>query len=183
MVGCPRRLCGQFPPHPLFGSGGKEDKSYPPLTRIFAFFLLTDLQFAAIENRASILGGKLPVSPHYYFGFGLPSYALWVVATGFGALSGALIKDPALIGLDFVLPVYFLSILMAFRKRAMFAPVVGASGLVSVLVERTIGAPWHISLGALAGIGVAVIISMLKNKNGGNEDRGQNSIPEEASNG
>lgn len=139
-------------------------RPYSPLARFFAFFLLTDLQFACVENRASVFGGKLPVSPHYYFGFGIPSYALWVVATGFGALSGSLIEDPALIGLDFVLPIYFLTILLGFRRRSMFMPVVLASGLVSVLVERSIGAPWHISLGALAGIAVAVLISLSKSR-------------------
>lgn len=169
--------------HILYSAAAaRKIKSYPPLARIFAFFLLTDLQFAAIENRASILGGKLPVSPYYYFGFGIPSYALWIVATGLGALSGALIKDPAVIGLDFVLPVYFLSILMGFRKRDLFAPVVLASGLVSVLVERTVGAPWHISLGALAGVGIAVFLTMHKNRNGSDHRGGEKVIPKEASN-
>ena len=154
--------------HILYSAAAaKRISPYSRLSKVFAFFLLTDLQFASIENRASAFGGKRPVSAQYYFGFGISCYMLWILATGLGAISGALIKDPALIGLDFVLPIYFLSILMGFRKRSLFVPIVLTSGIVSVLVETTIGAPWHISLGALAGIAMAVGISL--GKSGSND--------------
>ncbi|MGB7288014.1 MAG: AzlC family ABC transporter permease, partial [Salaquimonas sp.] len=71
-----------------------------------ALFLLTDLQFASIENRYNNQTGAKWVSPSYYFAFGLPCYFLWIIATFLGALSGKLINDPAVIGLDFVLPIY-----------------------------------------------------------------------------
>jgi 4-azaleucine resistance transporter AzlC len=129
--------------------------------KAFGFFLLTDLQFAVTENRFSNFKGKRKITPSYYFGFGIFSYALWVTGTVVGAVFGSLIEDPALIGLDFVLPIYFLSILMGFRKRERFFPVVLVSGIVSLIVKNTLGAPWHISMGALAGIAAAVIFSMI----------------------
>ena len=131
------------------------------LQKAAAFFLLTDLQFAVVESRYSKFKGKVAISPAYYFAFGIAGYLTWVIMTFFGALSGALIKDPAIIGLDFVLPIYFLSILMGFRFRAHFYPVVLVSGVVAIFVERTLGAPWHISLGALAGIAAAVIATII----------------------
>ena len=128
--------------------------------KIVGLFLLTDLQFATTENRSLRMKRKREVSAAYYLSFGICCFALWVFATLLGAAFGALIKDPSIIGLDFVLPIYFLSILMGFRKRARFLPVVVVSGIVALLVKNTLGAPWHISLGALAGIAAAVIVSM-----------------------
>jgi len=144
-------------------------RAYPFGKKVLALFLLTDLQFAAVEGRYSRFEGKRRITPAYYFAFGLPCYVLWILATMFGALSGRRIKDPALIGLDFVLPIYFLSILMGFRGRRNFLPVVIISSIVAVLVERTIGAPWHISLGALAGIAGAVIASLMRHGAGASQ--------------
>ncbi len=127
-----------------------------------AFFLLTDLQYAVTEKRQEAFGGKWRTSPWYYFAFGVPCYLVWIVATGIGALSGRLITNPAAVGLDFILPIYFLSILMGFRGRSRFLPVVLTSGSVAGVVEHYIGAPWHISLGALAGIAVAMVLSAVR---------------------
>ncbi len=132
------------------------------LQKFWEFFLLTDLQFANTENRHEKSGGNVPVSAAYYFGFGIASYVLWVVATFIGAVSGSFISDPASIGLDFVLPIYFLSILMGFRRRSNFILTVLVSASVAVLVSNTLGAPWHISLGALAGIGASIVATLLQ---------------------
>jgi len=129
--------------------------------RLAAFFLMTDLQFSAVEarhtNKSKGKKSGQVISPQYYFTFGILGLTLWVVATIVGALFGKLIENPAMIGLDFMLPIYFLSILMGFRHRSSFLPVVITSSLVAVLVQKTIGAPWHISLGALAGVAAGVI--------------------------
>lgn len=130
--------------------------------KLGGYFLLTDLQFAVVEKRFDAFNGKRRISPWYYFTFGLACYLTWVLATGLGALSGALIKDPALIGLDFILPIYFLTILMGFRTRSRFLPIVLTSGVVAVVVDQNLGSPWHISIGALAGIAVAVVLRLMK---------------------
>ena len=120
------------------------------------FFFLTDLQWAATEQRAD---KKLEVTPAWYFGYALPLYGLWVVMTGVGAFFGAFIDDPARYGFDFLIPIYFLIILIGFRKRTNFFPVLIVSALASYVLFQTVGPPWHISIGALAGIAVAAIIA------------------------
>ena len=133
---------------------------FPPLAKLASFFLLTDLQFAVVEKRYENFSGKRLITLTYYFAFGIAGYFLWIAATAIGALFGSLIEDPALIGLDFVLPIYFLTILMGFRARRNFVPVVLVSAIVAVVVEKTLGAPWHISLGALCGVATAILLSL-----------------------
>ncbi len=124
------------------------------LQKAAAFFLLTDIQFAGAEARAA----RDPhgrISAAYYFGMGIPIYVMWVATAVLGALFGKLIKHPEQWGLDFILPIYFLAVLMGFRTRERFVLIVLASGIVSMLAYKTLGTPWHISLGAFAGIGAA----------------------------
>lgn len=118
-----------------------------------AFFLLVDPVFGAAEARAS--GQKLTKT--YYFVYGIVLYVGWLAATLAGAVFGALIDDPRAYGLDFILPVYFLTLLMTFRFRSLFYPVALASAAVSILVYVTIGPPWHVTIGGFAGIAFAAL--------------------------
>lgn len=115
---------------------------------------LSDPTFGAGEQRAE----RQALSPAYYFGFGASIYPLWLLATTTGALMGNLITNPHALGMDMLLSLYFLSLLMGFRARANWLTVVLASGLVSALVFKTIGSPWHIIFGAIVGILLAAII-------------------------
>ncbi|WP_075996832.1 AzlC family ABC transporter permease [Salaquimonas pukyongi] len=147
--------------HILYSAAiGSKISHFPPLAKLAAFFLLTDLQFAVVEKRHENSAGRLVITLAYYFAFGLSGYLMWISATAVGALFGSLIEDPALIGLDFILPIYFLSILMGFRSRRNFLPVVVVSAVVAVAVEKTLGAPWHISIGALCGVATAILLSL-----------------------
>ncbi|MBO0663832.1 AzlC family ABC transporter permease [Jiella sp. CQZ9-1] len=122
--------------------------------KALGFFLLVDPLFGVSEVRAA----RTQLTPTYYFSYGLVLYASWLVSTLIGATFGGLISDPAALGLDFVLPVYFLGLVMTFRKRHLFYPVAGTSLVVSVLAYKLFGPPWHVSLGGLAGIAVAAVI-------------------------
>jgi 4-azaleucine resistance transporter AzlC len=126
------------------------------LQKAAAFFLLTDIQFAAAEARAE-RDPQGRVSAAYYFGMGIPLYVMWVATAVLGALFGKLIDHPEQWGLDFILPIYFLAVLMGFRTRDRFVLIVLASGIVSMIAYKTLGTPWHISLGAFAGIGAAAL--------------------------
>ncbi|MCO5065404.1 MAG: AzlC family ABC transporter permease [Rhizobiaceae bacterium] len=117
------------------------------------YFLLTDPQFAEAESRA--LREPLPFA--WYLGLGLSIYFFWIAATLLGALFGRLIPDPHAIGLDFLLPIYFMGIVMGFRSRPMWLPIVLVSGGAAMLAYKYVGSPWHVSLGALAGIVLALI--------------------------
>ena len=124
-----------------------------------AFFFLTDPQYAASEARADL---RIPLTLTWYMGMALPIYVLWVVEAWIGALFGSLITDPAAFGIDFLLPIYFLGLVLGFRSRPGWLPVVIASGLGSVAAFYTVGSPWHVSLGALAGVIVALLLPPAK---------------------
>lgn len=143
--------------HILYSAAtGRRIAHFSFLQKLAGFFLLTDLQFAACEVRAGARGDGL-ITAAYYFGLGIPLYAGWILATFAGAYFGRFIEHPEQFGLDFILPIYFLAILMGFRKRRNFLLVALVSAGVSFVVYRTLGAPWHISLGALAGVAVAAL--------------------------
>ena len=140
--------------HILYSASiGRAIRHFSFLQKAAGFFLLTDIQFAAMEARSE----RQQLTPAYYFGFGLPLYAMWIGTTALGALFGKLVEHPEMLGLDFILPIYFLALLMGFRKRQRFVLVGCIAGLVSLLVFKTLGQPWHISLGALAGVAAAAI--------------------------
>lgn len=122
--------------------------------KYLGFFFLSDPTFGAGEQRAE----KQTLSPAYYFGFGASIYPLWLASTSAGALMGNLITNPRALGMDMLLSLYFLSLLMGFCARPNWLAVVLASGIVSTIVFKTIGSPWHIIIGAFVGIVLAAII-------------------------
>ncbi|MBZ3692513.1 AzlC family ABC transporter permease [Phyllobacterium calauticae] len=123
---------------------------------LLSYFLLTDPQYAETEKRAE---SGVPVTFAWYLGVATPIYVMWVVEAWIGGLFGNLIKDPHALGIDMLLPIYFLGLVMGFRKRSNWAPIVIASGIASIVAAKTIGSPWHVSIGALAGILTAVIVA------------------------
>ena len=131
--------------------------AFRPVARWPAFHLLIDPQYALAEKRVE---ERRPVGPAWWFGLGLPIYGLWVLECALGAAFGRLIESPASFGLDMILPIYFLALVMGFRARANWWPVIAASGLTALAVYHlpAIGPPWHVSLGALAGILTAALL-------------------------
>lgn len=142
--------------HVLYSAAlGRRLGLMPGWQKAVAFFFLTDPQYAAAEARAD---SRTPVTLVWYMGMAAPIYLLWVLEAWIGALFGSLITDPGALGIDFLLPIYFLGLVLGFRTRPNWLPVVIASGLGSVAAFYTVGSPWHVSLGALAGVAVAVIL-------------------------
>jgi len=142
--------------HVLYSAAlGRRMGLMPEWQKAIAFFFLTDPQYAATEARAD---KKKPVTLTWYMGMALPIYVLWVLEAWIGALFGRLITNPAALGIDFLLPIYFLGLVLGFRMRTNWLPVVIASGFGSVAAFYTVGSPWHVSLGALAGVVVAMIL-------------------------
>ena len=128
--------------------------------KVIAFFLLMDPLYAASEARAR----SLPITPSYFLAYGAILYGCWMAATFLGALFGALITNPAALGLDYVLPIYFTFLVMGFRRAKSFLPVALVSGGVSLLVWFWIGTPWNITLGGLAGLVLAAALSKPKHE-------------------
>ena len=142
--------------HVLYSASiARHIRHFTPVQKFFAFFLLIDPQYAESERRAE---HGLPVSFSWYLGFGLIIYFPWLINTAIGAVFGQLIGDPKVIGLDVLLPIYFLGLVLGFRKRDRFLPVVAASAVASVAAMHFVGSPWHVSIGALAGVLLAACL-------------------------
>lgn len=144
--------------HILYSAAiAKYIRHYTPLQKALAFFLLVDPQFADSIRRGESGQG---VGFSWYFGFGAVIYVCWSISTMIGAWFGKMIGNPASIGIDILLPVYFLGMVLAFRSRWGFFPVVIASAIGSVAAYHFVGSPWHVSLGAAAGILVATVLPL-----------------------
>lgn len=135
--------------HILYSASiGRKLHRFSPWQKAVAFFGLVDPQWAVCEKRAT----TRDVTIAFYAGVALPLYLCWVGSTAFGVAFGRLIADPAAFGLDFLLPVYFLALLMGFRGRPRWLPVVLASAAAGTLFHALVGPPWHVAAGASAGI-------------------------------
>jgi predicted branched-subunit amino acid permease len=96
----------------------------------------------------------------WYLGFGAMIYVPWVAMSAVGGALGSVIGNPADWGIDVLLPIYFLGLVLSFRKRGNFLVIATISAVVSVIAQHLIGAPWHISVGALAGILLAALLPL-----------------------
>jgi len=144
--------------HVLYSAAvGRYFNHFTTPQKALAFFFLVDPQYAETERRGE-RGER--ISFLWYLGMALPIYLVWISLTWLGAVFGSLVTDPALFGLDFLLPIYFLGLVIAFRSRANWLPVVVASGLVSLLAWHLVGSPWHVGIGAIAGIAVAAMMPL-----------------------
>lgn len=123
--------------------------------KALAFFVLTDPQFAETARKTE--AGQ-PVSFPWYMGMGLAMYVSWLVFSVVGGFLGQAIGDPRVIAIDVLLPVYFLGLVVGFRHKPAFYPVVAASALGSVVGYHFVGSPWHVSVGAVVGVAVAALL-------------------------
>ena len=76
------------------------------------------------------------------FRLGAPIWVCWVAETALGAYFGRFVNPHAL-GLDLLLPIYFLGLVMGFRKRAGCRSWRSAPWLR--LPPTIVGSPWHVS--------------------------------------
>ena len=104
--------------------------------------------------------GKVGFS--WYMGYALIVYAGWMIATIAGASLGNLIGDPKAAGFDVLLPVYFMGMVMGFRTRGNFYPIMLASAFGAIAAYHFVGSPWHVSIGAMTGILLAVVLPPAK---------------------
>ena len=148
--------------HILYGAAlGKKLGNFSPAEKFISFFFLSDPTFALAEKRFEE-GGKYPndvgLTAPYFLGASLGIYPVWVGATALGHIFGGLIENPERYGIDFILPIYFLVLLIGFRARANWFWVVVSSGTAAYVGLITLGSPWHISIGALVGITVGALL-------------------------
>lgn len=140
--------------HVLYSASiGRHMQAFSFSQKVLAFFLLVDPQYAACEARSN----RTTLRPAYYFAYAATVYTTWMTANALGATFGTLIEHPENFGIDFLLPLYFTGLVAGFHKRPQFFLVLAISCAVSWLSYFTLGSPWHITLGGLAGLCVAAL--------------------------
>ncbi len=141
--------------HVLYSASmGRKMRHWPAAGRLSGFFLMVDPNFALVELKA---GQRL--SAGYYLGLSLPMYLGWLAITAIGAGFGEVIGDTRVIALDFVFAAYFAFIVVGFRSRPNAVPVLIASAASGFGAHTLFGPPWHIALGAAAGITTAALLA------------------------
>ncbi|MFD1199474.1 AzlC family ABC transporter permease [Brucella gallinifaecis] len=135
---------------------GRRIRHFSFLQKAVAFFLLVDPQYAEVEIRAEA-GRKISFA--WYMGLGLTIYVCWLLETLIGALFGNLISNPYALGIDFLLPIYFLGMVMSFRHREHWWPVVVVSAVCAIVVYKFVGSPWHVTFGAVGGVILAAVLA------------------------
>ena len=112
--------------HVLYSAAfGRVVRHWTFLQKAVGFFFLTDPQFAQAEREHDSGRG---VGFAWYFGLGLTIWTLWVIEAFVGAWFGNLLPNTHRTGIDFLLPIYFLGLLMDFRQRPLWLPVVLVHG-------------------------------------------------------
>ncbi|OJY35978.1 MAG: branched-chain amino acid ABC transporter permease [Rhizobiales bacterium 65-9] len=140
--------------HILMGASlAPKMKTMPLPQRLFGLYFLTDEAWALAERRAL----TKPISFSYWMAVAILLPGAWVGATAIGAGLGALLGDPKRFGADFAFTALFIALIAAFWKGRSTAIVIVAAGAASAIVYRTIGTPWHVVAGALAGIAAAAL--------------------------
>ncbi|WP_297110600.1 AzlC family ABC transporter permease [uncultured Devosia sp.] len=132
-------------------------RTYSLVQKAVAFFFLIDPQFAEAIRRGE--SGR-PLSFVWYMAFAGAIYVPWLVFSILGAWFGSMIGDPKTWALDVLLPIYFLGLVLGFRRKPGFYPVVAASMAASVAGYYLVGSPWHVSIGAICGVAVAALLPL-----------------------
>lgn len=142
--------------HILYSAAiGPYFKALSSTQKAIAFFFMTDPQFAETIKHSE--KGNT-VSFGWYMGFALAIYVPWVAFSAIGAVFSSMVGDPKNLGLDVLLPVYFMGSVLGFRRRPNFVITVAVSAVASIVAIQIVGSPWHVSLGALAGIITAALL-------------------------
>jgi len=122
--------------------------SFTVLQRMLGFYVLSDENWALSERRAA----SRPLTPAYFLTMGGVLYTNWVFWTTLGAVAGAFLGDPRRIGADFAFTALFIGLIAGFWKGKSTAGAVVSSAVASALAFVVLGPPWHVLVGAAAGI-------------------------------
>jgi 4-azaleucine resistance transporter AzlC len=139
----------------MSASLGPKLRSFSQPQRYLGFFFLTDEAWALAERRAAVGA----VTPAYWFALAASLALAWIGSSIIGALLGAFLGDPKLYGADFAFTALFIGLVAGFNKGRITVATVAASGGTAALLSVTVGPPWHILGGALAGILAAYLVA------------------------
>lgn len=135
----------------LSASIGPKMEAFSTPQKYAAMLFLADEIWAIAEMKAR----RARLTPAWFAGIVTPFYLGWVFASLLGALGGAFLGDPALIGLDFAFPALFIVLIMNFWQGPRTGAVLLASAMAAIAIKTVAGGAWYIAAGALAGLAVA----------------------------
>lgn len=121
---------------------------FRPWQRYLAFFAMADENWAFGERRAM----RRPLTFVYFGTMAAVFWVNWLVWSTLGAVGGSLLGDPKRIGADFAFTALFIGLIASFAGRAPANAAIVASAAVAAAAYVTLGSPWHVAAGAIAGI-------------------------------
>ncbi|MGH8641382.1 MAG: AzlC family ABC transporter permease [Burkholderiales bacterium] len=86
-----------------------------------------------------------------FFASGFVLWLVWIASTTVGYYLGTLVSDPKTLGLDLVLPAFFIVMLVPLWSGARRAVSWAVGGAVALLASALMAGWWFIILGAIAG--------------------------------
>jgi 4-azaleucine resistance transporter AzlC len=86
-----------------------------------------------------------------FFASGFVLWLVWIASTTVGHYLGTLVSDPKTLGLDLVLPAFFIVMLVPLWSGARRAISWAVGGAVALLASALMAGWWFIILGAIAG--------------------------------
>ncbi|MCX8999048.1 AzlC family ABC transporter permease [Rhizobiaceae bacterium BDR2-2] len=137
----------------LSASIGQKMQAFSTQQKYAAMLFLADELWAMAEMKAR----DARLTPAWFAGIVAPFYLAWVVSSLAGAIGGAFLGDPALIGLDFAFPAVFIVLIMNFWQGRRTGAVLFASAIAAISVKSMADGAWYIAAGALAGLAVAAV--------------------------
>ena len=135
--------------HVLMGASlGRKMEGFKPWQKYLGALVMADENWAMAEARAR----RTRLTPAFYAGLSILFYVNWLACSLAGALLGAFLGDPALIGLDFAFPAVFIVVVMSFWKGPSTGLVLLASTAAAIGTYLTVPGAWYIAAGAAAGL-------------------------------
>ncbi len=119
----------------------------PPWQVYPALLTITDANWLIGTRYRTEGGGDASV----VVGVALALWCFWVVATVPGYLLGAIVTDPKRIGLDMVMPAFFVAMLFPLWRGPRRAIGWGVAGIVALIAAQLVPGWWFIVIGAVVG--------------------------------
>ncbi|MEM1365864.1 MAG: AzlC family ABC transporter permease [Pseudomonadota bacterium] len=130
-----------------------------PAPRVMGvLYLLQDISFVMGLKRAE----KQRLTFGYAMGNSLVLYAVWLGGTAIGVVFGNFIENPDAVGLDMLVPIYFLLLALGFRSKPNSIWVFTSSALAATFAYIVFGSPYHIAAGGLCGMACAALLAKPK---------------------
>lgn len=125
----------------------------PAAQNVVQLFFLVDANWIVATRYHAAGGRDLGV----LFGAGVALWPLWVATTGIGHAAGALVRQPAAFGLDFIVPALFVAMLVPIWRGPRPALPWLASGLAALAAQRFLPGYAFVIVGALAGLATGAL--------------------------